>query len=309
MSGRFRVVFLGTGTSHGVPTIGCRCAVCRSDDPRDRRLRPSIVITLATGTTVLVDTSPDLRAQALAFGVTRVDAVLFTHSHADHVLGLDELRRFNELQRAVIPCYGDRTTLGEIARTFAYAFRAHGQGGGVPQVRLFPVAGPFCLGGADIVPIPLWHGRQPVLGWRIGRFAYLTDCNAIPDASWPLLEGVAVLVVDGLRDLPHPTHFTVREALDVIGRVCPEQAYLTHICHDLGHAATNARLPRGVELSYDGLEVSITEQGSGTRGQGSGMSGQTDGRTADGADWRDSRSRSAQHIARSTFRAHVSRST
>ncbi len=264
-----RVRFLGTGTSHGVPMIGCRCAVCRSDDPRDRRLRPSILVTLAGGARLLVDTSPDLRAQALAFGVSRVDAILFTHAHADHVLGLDEVRRFNELQRAVIPCYGDRVTLTEVARTFAYVFRPHLQGGGVPEIRLFPVGGPFGLGGADIVPVPLWHGRQQVLGWRIGPFAYLTDCSAIPGASWPLLDGVRVLVIDGLRYRPHPTHFTVDEALAVIGRVCPEQAYLTHICHDLGHAATSARLPAGVHLAYDGLELTITEREPAPRARGS----------------------------------------
>lgn len=253
-----RVTFLGTGTSHGVPMIGCACATCRSDDPRDRRWRPSIVIDLAGGTTVLVDTSPDLRAQALAFGVSRVDAVLFTHGHADHVLGLDELRRFNALQRVRIPCYGDPTTIAEVRRTFSYVFSADTpQGGGLPQLELFGLLGEFSIGREIVVPVPIVHGAQPILGYRLGSFAYLTDCSAIPEASWPLLDGVTLLVVDALRDRPHPTHFTVAQALEVVDRLAPARAYFTHICHDLPHAATCARLPGGVELAYDGLVVEV----------------------------------------------------
>jgi phosphoribosyl 1,2-cyclic phosphate phosphodiesterase len=199
---------------------------------------------------VLVDTSTDLRAQALAFGVRRVDTVLYTHCHADHVLGLDEMRRFNTMQRSAIGCYGDRRTLSEIRRIFSYVFDPPtGLGGGVPQLLLFNVAGPFCLGGVDVVPVPLLHGRMPVLGFRIGDFAYLTDCNRIPDTSWPLLAGVRVLILDALRDVPHETHFTVSEALEVATRLGSERTYLTHICHDLPHAATCARLPAGVELA------------------------------------------------------------
>jgi phosphoribosyl 1,2-cyclic phosphate phosphodiesterase len=252
-----RVTFLGTGTSHGVPMIGCDCATCRSTDPRDRRWRPSILITLADDTSVLVDASPDLRQQALSFGVRRVDAILFTHAHADHVLGLDEVRRYNVLQGKAIPCYGDDHTIAEVRRTFAYVFDAPQVGGGVPRVNLFPIAGPFCLAHTEIVPVRLGHGVQTVLGYRIGRFAYLTDCNAIPDDSWPLLEGVDTLVVDALRERPHPTHFTVAEALEVVSRLRPGRAYLTHICHDLSHGPVNARLPSGVQLAYDGLEVDI----------------------------------------------------
>jgi len=254
-----RVTFLGTGTSHGVPMIGCDCATCRSADPRDRRSRPSIVVNLAGGFCVLVDTSPDLRAQALAFDVRRVDAILFTHSHADHIMGLDEVRRYNVMQRQSIPCYGDAATVAEVRRTFAYVFNPPQQGGGVPQIDLFALGGPFCLGGAEFVPVPLWHGTQGVLGYRLGTFAYLTDCSAVPDASWPLLEGVETLVIDALRDRPHPTHFTVAEALAVIARLRPRAAYLTHICHDLGHAATEARLPAGVRVAYDGLSLDIAK--------------------------------------------------
>jgi len=204
-----------------------------------------------------VDTPPDLRTQALAFDVRRVDAILFTHAHADHVLGLDEVRRYNALQGCAIPCYGDEQTIREIRRVFAYVFNPPQQGGGVPQIELFPLGGPFCLGRQTVVPVPVMHGTQPVLGYRVGPFAYLTDCSAIPASSWPLLEGVQVLVIDALRDRRHPTHFTVAEALDVIAGLRPRAAYLTHICHDLPHAATNARLPAGVQVAYDGLRIEI----------------------------------------------------
>jgi phosphoribosyl 1,2-cyclic phosphate phosphodiesterase len=257
MAPRARVTFLGTGTSHGVPMIGCRCDTCQSTDPYDRRWRPSLRLELPGGLSVLVDTSPDLRAQALAYGVDRVDAILFTHGHADHVLGLDEIRRYNLLQQTVIPCFGDARTLDEIRRTFAYVFAPPAEGGGVPRLTLFPVTGPFCLGSHEFVPVPILHGRQIILGYRLADFAYLTDCSGIPDQSWPLLQGLKVLVLDALRDRPHPTHFTVAEALDVIGRLRPERTVLTHICHDLPYAVTSRRLPAGVELAYDGLVLEV----------------------------------------------------
>jgi phosphoribosyl 1,2-cyclic phosphate phosphodiesterase len=268
-----KVTLLGTGTSHGVPMIGCDCAVCRSEDPRDRRTRPSALIEIgeppsgdaqrepalaASVRSILIDTSTDLRAQALTHGVSRVDAILFTHSHADHVLGLDEVRRFNVLQRAPIPCFADARTLDDLRRMFAYIFApSHELGGGIPQLSLFRLAGRFSLAGVEFVPIPIMHGRRPILGFRVGSFAYLTDCSAIPDESWRLLEGVRTLVVDALRDRPHPTHFTVAEATEVARRLSPERAYFTHICHDLPHATTCARLPAGVELAYDGLVLDV----------------------------------------------------
>ncbi len=252
-----RATFLGTGTSHGVPMIGCRCATCTSDDPRDQRLRPSLLVEVSGGPALLIDTAPDLRAQALRHGVRRVDAVLFTHPHADHLLGLDEIRRYNTLQRAVIPCYGDPDTLREVRRVFAYAFEPRQQGGGVPRLELVPVTGPFEVGGTRVTPVPVLHGQLPIYGYRVGGFAYLTDCSAIPDATWPLLEGLDVLVLDALRHVPHPTHFTVAQALEVIGRVRPARALLTHIAHDLGHAGTSAGLPAGVGLAYDGLVVPV----------------------------------------------------
>jgi len=210
-----------------------------------------------------VDTSPDLRAQALAYGVTRVDAILYTHGHADHVMGLDEVRRFNVMQKAAMPCYADARTLEEIRAIFGYVFRPQEAGGGVPRISLFRIAGSFTLGGVEVTPVPLMHGPRPILGFRFGSFAYLTDCNRVPDESWPLLEGVTTLVLDALRDRPHPTHFTVDEALGVVRRLAPERAYFTHICHDLPHAATSARLPPGVELAYDGLVLDIADEGPG----------------------------------------------
>lgn len=255
-----KVTILGSGTSHGVPMIGCACAVCHSDDPRDKRWRPSIFIEFADGFSVLVDTTPDLRAQALRFNLTHVDAIVFTHSHADHIMGLDEVRRFNVLQKAALPCYADARSAHNLRRTFSYVFGPRGQdGGGIPQLELFAIAGAFCLGRHEIVPVPIFHGPRPIFGFRIGTFAYLTDTNQIPESSWPLLEGVKLLVLDALRDRPHPTHFSVAEALQVTTRIAPERAYFTHICHDLPHAATCARLPAGVELAYDGLILELPE--------------------------------------------------
>ena len=257
MSGPFTVRFLGTGTSHGVPMIGCRCGTCRSVDPHDKRTRPSIAIELPGGTRVLVDTTPDLRTQALARGIARVDAILFTHCHADHVMGLDEVRRFNVLQDAAIPCYGDARTMRELRRTFAYIFESSDPGGGVPRVHLYTLGGPFSIAGQEFVPVPVWHGRRTILGYRTGGFAYLTDCSGIPDESWPLLQGLDTLVVDALRHRPHSTHFTVAQALAVSERLGPRRTFFTHICHDLPHEATNRSLPAGVELAYDGLTVEI----------------------------------------------------
>jgi phosphoribosyl 1,2-cyclic phosphate phosphodiesterase len=253
-----RVTVLGSGTSHGVPMIGCTCDTCRSSDPRDRRLRPSIHLALESGASILVDTSTDLRQQALAHGLARVDAILFTHSHADHIMGLDEVRRFNMMQRAAIPAYADERTTADIKRSFHYIFDPPKEpGGGVPQIELRPIDGPFTVHDLHVQPVALLHGARPILGFRFGTFAYLTDCNAIPDGSWPLLDGLDVLVLDALRHRAHPTHFTVAQAIEVAARLAPRQTYLTHICHDLPHEATNRALPAGVELAYDGLQFEV----------------------------------------------------
>ena len=236
--------------------IGCTCAVCRSTDPRDRRLRPSIYLEVPGRAAILVDTTPDLRQQALTTGLTRLDAVLFTHSHADHILGLDEIRRFNFMQGAAIPCYATADVWESIRRTFYYVFDGvPREGGGIPKIDAHEITGPLAVAGVHVVPVPLLHGRMPILGFRFGDFAYLTDCSAIPEESWALVAGVETLIIDALRDKKHPTHFTVAEALEAIARIAPGRAYLTHMSHDLGHAETNARLPRGVELAYDGLSL------------------------------------------------------
>ena len=252
------VTVLGSGTSHGVPMIGCICAVCQPSDPRDRRLRPSIHIAVEGGPSILIDTSTDLRQQALANRIARVDAILFTHSHADHVMGLDDVRRFNVMQGGAIPVFADERTSQDLRQTFSYIFNPPSEkGGGIPQLALTTITGRFNIGPAGIQPVRLFHGRRPILGYRLGTFAYLTDCNRLPDETWPLLENLDVLVLDALRHRPHPTHFTVAEAIEVVARVKPRHAYLTHICHDLPHVATNASLPAGVELAYDGLVVAI----------------------------------------------------
>ena len=253
-----RITFLGTGTSHGVPMIGCGCATCTSADPRDTRLRPSIYVESA-GARVLVDAGPDLRAQALRHRISRVDAILFTHGHADHILGMDDVRRFNALRQhamsdAAMPCYGDAATLQDIRRMFSYVFDpATPKGGGLPQLDLRQIDANFTVGDLDVVPVPLEHGRRPILGFRFDRFAYLTDCNRIPDGSWPLLAGLDVVVLDALRIRPHPTHFSLDEAVAAAERIGAPRTFFTHMCHDLLHAAADARLPPGMALAYDGL--------------------------------------------------------
>jgi phosphoribosyl 1,2-cyclic phosphate phosphodiesterase len=253
-----RVRFLGTGTSHGVPMIGCDCRVCRSSDPRDSRTSASIHIACDDGLSLLVDTSTDLRAQALRADLRRVDAVLFTHAHADHIMGLDEVRRFNVLSGTPMPMFGTAATLADLRRTFAYVFSPGApRGGGVPDVRLWPIGGPFCLGTTEVVPIPLQHGPWQVMGFRFGSFAYLTDCSAIPAESQDALRGVQTLVLDALRHTPHPTHFTVEEAIAAARMLQAKTTYFTHIAHDLGHQETCAMLPAGFSLAYDGLTLEI----------------------------------------------------
>ena len=253
-----RVTMLGTGTSHGVPMIGCNCGTCRSADVRDRRLRPSIYIEVTDRARILVDTATDLRQQALTHGITRVDAVLFTHAHADHILGLDDLRSFNTLQASPIPAYANQDAWQQIRRQFAYIFEGPLQiGGGVPQITTNEITGAFFIRGIKVVPVPLWHGKLPVLGFRFGNFAYLTDCNRIDEESLALVEGVDILVLDALRDEPHETHFTLGEAVAMARRIAAPRTYFTHMTHDLPHAKTNARLPEGVQLAYDGLVLDI----------------------------------------------------
>jgi phosphoribosyl 1,2-cyclic phosphate phosphodiesterase len=253
-----RITFLGTGTSHGVPMIGCECATCASVDPRDKRLRPSIFVQRGP-TSVLVDAGPDLREQALRHRITRVDAILFTHGHADHILGIDDVRRFNALMKRPMACYGDAATIVDIQRMFSYVFDpATPKGGGLPQIDLRRVDGPFDVGDVKVQPVPLWHGARGILGYRFGSFAYLTDCNRLADEAWALLEGLDVLVLDALRVRPHPTHFSLDEAITAARRIGAARTYFTHMCHDLPHEATNAALPAGMALAHDGLVIEMS---------------------------------------------------
>jgi len=204
-----------------------------------------------------VDTTPDLRAQALRHDIRRLDAILVTHTHADHVMGMDEVRRFNVLTNSTIPVYGEGATVTELRRLFAYAFESGLPFGAVPALRLWPVAGPFMLGRQDITPVPIRHGGSTILGFRFGPFAYLTDCNGIPSSSLPLLRGLEVLVLDALRHVAHPTHFTLENAMAAARAVGARRTYFTHMAHDLGHAATCAMLPPDMTLAHDGLALEI----------------------------------------------------
>lgn len=258
-----RVTFLGTGTSVGVPVITCACDVCTSEDPRNDRLRAGLLLEWdddGEPVHVLVDTTTDLRQQALRVSLGRVDAVLYTHHHADHVLGLDELRIFNFVHRMPIPLYGRQETLDAIARTFAYAFgKARG---GVPRLELHAVEEPFDLFGVEVVPVAVDHGRMTISAYRVGNFAYITDCSGIPAAAAVALAGVEVLVIDALRRQPHPAHFTLEQALAQIDRIGPKTAYLTHLSHDFDHAALEAELPDSVLVAYDGLVLQVDEKPS-----------------------------------------------
>jgi len=252
------LLFLGTGTSVGVPMIGCDCPVCTSPDPRNQRSRSSLLIRHESAH-VLIDTTPELRQQALRFGLRRVDAVLLTHTHADHIFGFDDLRRFNHLQGRPVPVYGTPETLDNIRTIFAYAFRPPQPGGSKPEVELHPVQGAFRLGRLTFTPVPVLHGRMTVTGYRVGRVAYVTDVSHIPPSSRELLRGLDVLILGALRFRPHPTHLSIEEALAVIDDLKPRRAYLTHLSHEVDHAAANGQLPPPVQLAYDGLRIQVPD--------------------------------------------------
>ncbi len=244
----------------GVPTLGCHCIVCKSADSRDNRMRPSILLAHG-GQTAVIDTTPDFRSQALRAGLDRLDAVLFTHAHADHILGFDDIRPFNLHQRSAMPVYASAETIATLKRIFAYAFDKTPAISTVPQVTLHEINGPFHVIGLEIVPIPARHGPMGVLGFRFGSAAYLTDFSVLPDSSKPLLAGLDDLILDALRDTPHPMHQTVEQALHLVRELAPKRAWFTHIAHELPHAATNARLIAAgypnVALAYDGLHFEV----------------------------------------------------
>ena len=252
---RATLTVLGSGTSMGVPTIGCDCAVCRSPDPRDRRTRPSVLIEY-DGRSVIIDTTPDFRQQAIRENIRRLDAVLYTHAHADHLLGIDDLRPLSFRHKPNrLPLYAHPQAAEFIRSMFRYIFDADYKFGGLPQVELRPMEDTVELFGARFEPIVLIHGEAEIYGYRFGSAAYLTDHSHIPESSLSKLDGLDVLFLDALRYKPHPTHSTVGDSLETVARLRPQRAFFTHICHDLPHEATNARLPGNVELSYDGMKL------------------------------------------------------
>lgn len=251
-----KLTFLGTGTSTGVPTVGCECAVCTSPATHDKRTRPSIMLEYC-GRTVVIDTTPDFRSQALRQKIQRVDAVLFTHAHADHVLGLDDVRPFFFRQKDPIPIFADQRCMESLRRIFTYIFDQTYPYGGILKVEPHLIDGPFNLWDMQLVPLPVLHGTLPVLGFRFGNAAYVTDFSTIPETTLGLLQGLDVLILDALRHKPHPTHSTIENSLALVENLKPARAYFTHIAHELSHDETNASLPPNVRLAYDGLEVDL----------------------------------------------------
>jgi phosphoribosyl 1,2-cyclic phosphate phosphodiesterase len=253
-----QLVFLGTGTSHGIPVIGCGCPACTSSDPHDQRTRSSAILGLPEGN-LLIDTPPELRIQLLREHIGVVHAVAYTHGHADHLFGVDDLRVFGEYLGHDVPIYCGESAEQRLRKTIDYAFdptRDKYYAGGVPQLSLHPLNGsPLCLLGAQVTPIPLLHGKLPIFGYRIGNLAYCTDTSQIPDSSYQLLRGLDTLILGCLRHRPHPTHFNMEQALTAARQIGATRTYFTHICHELLHVATNAQLPPGIELAYDGLTV------------------------------------------------------
>lgn len=253
------LTFLGTGTSNGVPMIGCDCPVCTSTDPRDTRSRTSAYLVWGN-LHLLIDTATELRLQALQHNIRRVDAVLFTHAHADHTGGFDELRRFNELAQAHLPIYAGADTAEILRQRFGYAFEnVFPFYGGKPDLDLHEVRGSFEIAGKTIVPIPVTHGRTNVLGYRFGPLAYVTDAKFVPESSIELMRGVDTLVINALRERSHPTHLSFSEAVELIEQIAPRRTYLVHLSHETSHVDASALLPAGIEVAWDGLTITVDD--------------------------------------------------
>lgn len=251
-----KVTFLGTGTSQGVPVINCDCPVCRSDNPKNTRLRSSIMIEVE-GLHILIDTATDMRQQFLKFPFPRIDAVLYTHSHADHIFGIDEIRRFNYIQKEVVPVYGDEQTIERIRFTFPYAISKGDLKPGVPNISVCTINGRLNLAGTEIISIPLMHGDITVLGYRVNNFAYCTDVNAIPPESYEKLAGLDVLALGALREKKHPKHFSLEEAIFEAEKIGARKTYFTHISHILDHEKHGRLLPESCAFAYDGLQIDL----------------------------------------------------
>ena len=254
------VTVLGSGTSHGVPMIGCGCDVCRSDNPKNRRNRPCLHVLTDDGFSILVDTPPELRITAIAHGLTRVDAVLFTHSHADHIFGLDDLRMFNWLQQQEIPIYAEAEVIEDLKRAFSYIWRPTQAAGGKPQLSLNAIApGQMLrLGGIGIEAVRVMHGSLPILAYVFDeKLAYVTDVSEIPAESWKRLEGRRTLLLDAVRRQPHPTHYHFERAVEIARALGASETYFVHLSHDFDHDVVNAELPQGMCLAYDGLRLVV----------------------------------------------------
>jgi len=251
-----KITILGSGTSTGVPMVGCTCPVCTSSNPRDKRTRASLLICYS-GRAVLVDTSTDLRSQALRHHLRRIDAVLFSHAHADHVNGIDDLRGFHFLHHEIIPCFASRATLDSLLSGFGYIFNEYEGSGYSPLLAANEISAPFELFGQIITPIPLLHGKTTSLGYRIGNFAYLTDCSDIPEPSMELLQGVELLVIDGLRWAEHPFHFNIEGAIAAARLTGATRTILTHLTHQIAHSE-ETKLPVGFEFAYDDMEFDLS---------------------------------------------------
>lgn len=245
---------MGTGTSTGVPAIGCECSVCKSSDPRNNRLRASVLVTI-NDKNILIDTAPDLRQQALRYGFKRIDAVLYTHDHADHIHGIDELRSFNFLQWSAIPIYAGRKVIERIKKSFMYIFEEQLEGGGKPVITLHEIDSSFEAAGTRIEPLPVWHGSQKIFGYKIGEFAYISDVSKIPDETITLIKKIKVVVLDALREKEHSTHMNFSQAIETAKLIGAKRTFFTHMGHSVDHASTSAKLPPGMELAYDGLEI------------------------------------------------------
>lgn len=251
-----KVTILGSGTSTGVPVIGCDCAVCKSDSAANKRTRSSVLITV-DGKNILIDTSTDLRAQSISNNLKILDAVLYTHTHADHTHGIDDLRSFNMHKEGPIPCYGSPETIERITEAFDYIFAGNKKGGWRPNLTVTSVSAPFEISGTVVTPVPARHGANSVYGYRIGPLAYLTDCSGVPSESMELLQGIELLIIGALRKEPHPSHFSITEAIELGKTLNAGKIVLTHLGHKIDHSECSKELPEGVMLATDGLVLEL----------------------------------------------------